>query len=225
MSRLAIWHTQYQFDLVSRFCHVSLCFVSEVWTCRWDQNPAEFAAVPGVHWPSSGAFRDREVFAGRWLENLRYLPEVSVLQLNSSFFFRFGQWLKKWNNSINSLPQIEQIPKFQIEQLTPSKENEDEWKQKMAKTKTKNFVALVPVSKLKSKAFGKAQIFDSRGFLRWKVLCRVKAWCRAPSWLWGVRWTTGGEKRNCFHWTRTSPVACHGHFRLPTRLVQLESDD
>ena len=117
MSRLAIWHTQYQFDLVSRFCHVSLCFVSEVWTCRWDQNPEEFAAVPGVHWPSSRAFRDREVFAGRWLENLRYLPEVSVLQLNSSFFFKFGQWLK--NETIQSIHSLK-LNTFQNSKLNNS---------------------------------------------------------------------------------------------------------
>ena len=63
----------------------------------------------------------------------------------------------------------------------PSKDDEEEWKQKMARSKTNNFIALVPTSQLKSRAFGKAKVFDSRGFLGWKVLSRVKAWCRAAS--------------------------------------------
>lgn len=50
----------------------------------------------------------------------------------------------------------------------------------MAKAKVKsNFVALVPTAELKTKRFKVA--FDSKTFLKWKILARVKRWCRASS--------------------------------------------
>ena len=77
------------------------------------------------------------------------------------------------------------------------KEDEREWRAKMAKSKTRtNFVALVPTSKLKSKGFEKLAAFDSRGSLKWKVMTRVKCWCRASWTIWrrvGLQ-PTRGEK-------------------------------
>ena len=73
---------------ISRFHHLSLRHHSEVRSCRWDQNPTEFAGDPGVHRPSPGAFGDLEVFFGRWLEGFRYLPDrvvVNPTQSQSTF--------------------------------------------------------------------------------------------------------------------------------------------
>ena len=61
------------------------------------------------------------------------------------------------------------------------KDDEAKWRAKMKRSKTNNFVALLPTAELKSKGFEKVSTFDSRGFLRWKVMARVKAWCRSSS--------------------------------------------
>lgn len=67
-------------------------------------------------------------------------------------------------------------------ELSLTQENEEEWRRKRARSKTKtNFIALVPTAKLKSKELKGVKLFDSRGFLRWKVMARVRAWCRAAS--------------------------------------------
>ena len=69
-------------------------------------------------------------------------------------------------------------------ELSLTQENEEEWRRKRARSKTKtNFIALMPTAKLKSKELKGVKLFDSRGFLRWKVMARVKAWCRAASWV------------------------------------------
>ena len=63
-----------------------------------------------------------------------------------------------------------------------AKEDEKDWRERMAKSRTRsNFIALVPTSMLKSKGFEKLNAFDSRGFLKWKIMARVKSWCRASS--------------------------------------------
>ena len=53
----------------------------------------------------------------------------------------------------------------------------------MAKSKVKNFIALASTAELKAQKFKskKAVMFDSRSFLKWKVLSRVRDWCRAAS--------------------------------------------
>lgn len=60
-----------------------------------------------------------------------------------------------------------------------NKDDETEWADKKARSKTNNFVALVTTNELKAKRFKKVSAFDSRGFLKWKILARVKDWCRA----------------------------------------------
>jgi hypothetical protein len=74
---------------ISRFHHWSLRHHSEVRSCRWDQNPTEFAGDPGVHRPSPGAFGDLEVFFGRWLEGFRYLPDRVVVNPTQSLTVYF----------------------------------------------------------------------------------------------------------------------------------------
>jgi len=75
------------------------------------------------------------------------------------------------------------VPSSVQENLSPfAKEDEKDWRERMAKSKTRsNFIALVPTSMLKSKGFEKLTAFDSRGFLKWKIMARVNSWCRASS--------------------------------------------
>ena len=63
------------------------------------------------------------------------------------------------------------------------KDDESAWQQKRARSNVKtNFVALVSTRALKSQSIKpKRAVMDSRSFLAWKVVTRVKAWCRTSS--------------------------------------------
>lgn len=66
-----------------------------------------------------------------------------------------------------------------------NQDDETEWADKKARSKTNNFVALVTTSELKAKRFKKVSAFDSRGFLKWKIGAGQQS--KDFACQWGVR--------------------------------------
>ena len=148
---------------------IFLIYVMQVPGCWEDQNCEESPGDAGVLQTSSRTLWYIAMVFGWRLEIVGCLPLlidwVDSLKLNH-------------NSAMNT-----EIKSLWSNLVIFSQDDENEWRERLAKSKTKsNFVALVSTADVKSKRFKMA--FDSRNFLKWKVMARVKAWCRASSWVW-----------------------------------------